>query len=80
MTSKSTKSTKSKKGSSKKTRQDTPVVVFIWIMGLGLLGYLVGRIALDAFPHPIHWASGVLGAIIGYFVGWLWYRWRGDVI
>lgn len=55
-------------------------MVFMWIFGLGLLGYLVGRIALDAFPHPLHWTSGVVGAVIGYFVGWLWYRWRGDVI
>jgi hypothetical protein len=52
----------------------------MWIIGLGFMSYLVARIALDAYPHPIHWVSGVVGAVAGYFVGWLWYRWRGDVI
>ena len=71
---------KSKKVSTKKTRQDTPLVVFMWVVGLGLLSYIVARIALDAYPHPIHWSFGLIGAVLGYFVGWLWYRWRGDVI
>jgi len=71
---------RSKKISGNKTRQETPLVVYIWIIGLGLLSYIIARIALDAYPHPIHWISGVVGGVIGYFVGWLWYRWRGDVI
>ena len=74
------KPTKSKKVSTQKTRQDTPLVVFMWVVGLGLLSYIVARIALDAYPHPIHWAFGSIGAVLGYFVGWLWYRRRGDVI
>jgi len=74
------KSVKSRKISGKKTRQDWPVVIYMWIFGLGIMSYIVARIALDAYPHPVHWVSGVVGAIIGYFVGWLWYRWRGDVI
>ena len=71
---------RSKKVSRNKTRQETPLVVYIWIIGLGLLSYIIARIALDAYPHPIHWISGVVGGVVGYFVGWLWYRWRGDVI
>ncbi len=74
------KPTKSKKVSHKKARRDWPLVVYMWIVGLGFMSYLVARIALDAYPHPIHWVSGVVGAVIGYFVGWLWFRWRGDVI
>ncbi len=74
------KAVKTKKISGKKARQDTPVVVFMWAIGLGFMSYAVARVALDAFPHPIHWASGIAGAVIGYFVGWLWYRRRGDVI
>ena len=74
------KLTKSKKVSNKKARQDWPLVVYMWIIGLGFMSYLVARIALYAYPHPIHWFSGVVGAVIGYFAGWLWYRWRGDVI
>jgi len=52
-------------------------------VGLGLDGKgncQWARIALGAYPHPVHWASAVVGAIGGYFVGWAWYRWRGDII
>ncbi len=70
----------SRKLSAKKVRKDWPLVVYMWILGLGFMSYLVTRIALNAYPHPIHWVSGVVGAIVGYFVGWMWYRWRGDVI
>ena len=73
------KSVKSKKVGGKKARQDTPMVVYVWVFGLGLMSYVVARIALAAFPHPVHWVSGIAGAMIGYFVGWLWYRTRGDV-
>ena len=70
----------SRKSSVKKTRKDWPLVIYMWISGLGLMSYVVARIALGAYPHPIHWVSGVAGAVMGYFVGWLWYRWRGDII
>lgn len=39
-----------------------PPVVFIWMIGLGLLGYVFGRIAFDALPHPVHWLSGLVGS------------------
>lgn len=75
------KPTKSKTVSKQKARQYTPVVVYMWIVGLGLTGYLVvGEIVLGARPHPFHWIAGLVGGVLGYFVGWLWYRWRGDVI
>ncbi len=70
----------SRKSNVKKTSKDWPVVVYMWIVGLGFMSYLVARIALNAYPHPIHWISGIAGAVIGIPVGWLWYRWRGDVI
>jgi CHASE2 domain-containing sensor protein len=63
----------------KKVRKETPMVVWLWVMGLGFLSYVVARIALANLPHPIHWASGLVGAIVGFGVGWLWYHWRGDV-
>ena len=68
------------KAGSKKARQDWPLVVYVWIIGLGFAGYVIARIALDAQPHPLHWASGLVSAVLGYFVGWRWYRWRGDII
>lgn len=57
-----------------------PLVVYVWIFGLAFFGYLAGRIGLYTYPHPIHWLSGLAGGLIGAGVGWLWYRWRGDVI
>lgn len=76
--SKITKSTTSK---NTRTRREWPVVVYVWIIGLGLLSYLfVGEVVLGGQPHPWHWVAAVAGAIVGYFVGWQWYRWRGDII
>jgi hypothetical protein len=58
-----------------------PFVVYLWTMGLGLAGYLiVGRFLLASRPHPYHWAAGLVGVLAGIVVGWLWYRWRGDVV
>ena len=74
MTGKSTQVNK------KQVRKETPPVVWLWTMGLGFFGYFVVRIALDGYPHPIHWASGAAGAVIGFLGGWLWYRWKGDVV
>ncbi len=75
-----TKQTTSAKTSGVKIRHYTPIVVYFATFGIGFLSYVIGRIALGAYPHPIHWASGIVGAIIGYFFGWLWYRWRGDIL
>ena len=62
-------------------RREWPVVVYFWAVGLGFAGYLVvGRLLLASQPHPIHWLSGLVGAAVGIPIGWLWYRWRGDVI
>lgn len=73
------KRAKAVRGAAKVARKDWPLVIYIWIIGLGSFGYLSGRIAFDSLPHPVHWASGLIGAVVGYFVGWLWYRWRGDI-
>lgn len=64
----------------KRTGKDWPLVVYVWVAGLGFTSYLVARIALDAQPHPLHWGAGLAGAVLGYFVGRLWYRWRGDIL
>lgn len=71
---------KSARPNVKKMRREWPVVVYVWIGGLGLAGYLIARVGLDTQPHSVHWAAGLVGAIIGYAVGWLWYRWRGDIL
>lgn len=74
------KHAKNTKSISKPARKDWPLVIYVWIIGLGITSYLIARIALDAQPHPLHWASGLAGAVLGYFVGRLWYRWRGDIL
>lgn len=61
-------------------RKEWPAVVYLWAFGLALTGYAVGRIGLAAFPHPYHWASGLLGGVLGIPFGWFWYRWRGDIL
>ncbi|KAF0111988.1 MAG: Uncharacterized protein FD147_502 [Chloroflexi bacterium] len=65
---------------STKKKKEWPVVVYCWIVGMTFLGYVIGRIALDVYPHPFHWASALVGGIVGLLVGRVWYRKRGDII
>ena len=60
-------------------RKEWPAVVYIWIFGLGIISYTVARVILDGKPHPYHWIIAVIGGLAGIPLGWLWYRWRGDV-
>ena len=62
-----------------KKKKEWPAVVYFWAFGLAIFGYAAGRIALDNFPHPYHWLSGLIGGGVGIPIGWLWYHWRGDV-
>ncbi len=65
----------------RKTDKEWPLVVYVWAVGLGLVGYLViGEMIFEMKPHPIHWLSGVVGGVIGIGLGWMWFRWRGDVV
>jgi ABC-type branched-subunit amino acid transport system permease subunit len=59
--------------------REWPAVVYLWAIGLGLFTYAIARFALDGKPHPLHWLSGLAGGAVGIAVGWLWFRWRGDV-
>ncbi|OGO75487.1 MAG: hypothetical protein A3K41_03365 [Chloroflexi bacterium RIFOXYD12_FULL_57_15] len=60
-------------------RKEWPAVVYFWAIGLAFVSYIVARIVLDSYPHPYHWLSGLVGGVLGTGIGWLWYRWRGDV-
>jgi hypothetical protein len=76
----SKKSAKINKKPEKKKQKEWPVVVYMWTFGLALLGYLiVGEGIFELRPHPIHWLAGLIGGLAGIPLGWLWYRWRGDV-
>jgi CHASE2 domain-containing sensor protein len=61
-------------------RKDWPVVIYVWAFGLAIMSYLVTRVVLDGKPHPYHWIAAIIGGLAGIPIGWLWYRWRGDVI
>ena len=74
------KSNNSAKSAHRPAHQEWPLVIYVWVIGLGFTGYLIARIALDGQPHSVHWSSGLIAAGLGYFMGWLWYRWRGDII
>jgi len=63
-----------------KKSKEWPVVVYLWVFGLAILSYAAARIGLASLPHPYHWMTGLIGGVAGIFVGWVWYRWRGDVL
>ena len=62
-----------------KKSKEWPAVVYFWSFGLAILSYAVARMVLDGQPHPYHWAAGLIGGIAGIPLGWLWFRWRGDL-
>jgi len=65
--------------SEEKKSKEWPAVIYIWSFGLGVLSYLIARVVLDGQPHPYHWMSALIGAVVGIPLGWLWYRKRGDI-
>jgi hypothetical protein len=73
------KVTKRPGGEDLSERKEWPVAVYMWAFCLAIFSYVVARIILDGKPHPIHWLSAVIGGLAGIPLGWLWYRWRGDI-
>lgn len=71
------RTTKKKKEEKSK---EWPAVVYFLGLGLTFLGYVIGRIALDGYPHSYHWLSGLIGGALGVVIGWLWYWKRGDIM
>ncbi len=69
-----------KRHSKHKDQEGWPLVVYAWITGLLFTGYIGAEIAIAQKPHPFHWLTALLGGVIGYFVGQVWYRWRGDIV
>jgi len=74
------KSNVSGKAKVQKRQANWPVVVYFATGGLGFASYIVARVVLDGKPHPLHWISGIAGAAVGYIIGWIWYRRRGDIV
>jgi hypothetical protein len=70
---------KTRKRKQTRERSEWPAVVYVWAFSLALVSYAVARLALDGQPHPYHWLAALLGGVAGIPIGWLWFRWRGDV-
>lgn len=69
--------TSGKNAGTKKSAQGIPLIVLYWAVGLGLTGYILSRFVFTL--HPMHWASGVGGLLLGVIIGYIWYYTRGDV-
>lgn len=66
--------------SKKANANEWPAVVYFWMFGLAFFGYFIAEsVFRTAWPHPAHWLSMLSGGVLGIPIGWLWYRWRGDV-
>lgn len=74
------KSTKLANTKAKNISGGWPFVVYVGAFGLGLLGYVFSQIFAAAEAHSSHWLVALVGAVLGGILGWLWYRWRGDII
>ncbi len=74
------KSTKLASANSKRTSGGVPFVVLVALVGLGLLGYVLGQMFLPVEAYATHWLVALIGVVLGGVLGWLWYRWRGDII
>lgn len=74
--------TKKKKTLAKKKpkSEGIPLVVFMAMMGGGIVGYLGGEMAFYLRPHPAHWAVAFAGIVLGSMIGLIIYRQRGDII
>lgn len=71
----------------RKTRQkdqdktkEWPAVVYFSMIGTAFAFYAVARVALNDLPHPYHWGSGLAGIGVGLILGWVYYRWKGDIV
>jgi len=65
---------------SKSASGGVPFVVLVGLFGLGLFGYVFSQMFLPVEAHSLHWLIALIGAALGGVLGWLWYRWRGDLI
>jgi|GEM_PF-6024505 len=48
--------------------------VDIGIAGGCILGYVFAWIGLICFLYVEHWMAAMLGALVGGFVGWIWFK------
>ena len=61
----------------KSSSRGTPLVVLATMAGGMFLSYIVGYLTF-LYQHPIHWGMAIGGGIVGWLIGKLIYRLRGE--
>lgn len=65
------------KSTLKPSNRGTPLIVLIALVGGAFLFYIIGFLAL-LNQHPIHWGLSIVGGVVGWLIGKLIYRLRGE--
>jgi uncharacterized protein (DUF983 family) len=61
--------------------QDGPALVVVLVVAaLAMLGYLAGEVAFAPRPHPFHWLAAVIGAAVGWGLGSIYLKLKGDIV
>jgi hypothetical protein len=47
---------------------------------MAVVGYIVGELALAPRPHPFHWSIALIGALLGWAGGRVYFNIKGDII
>ena len=61
----------------KSTSGGTSFLVFIAVVSGAFLSYFIGFLVF-LNQHPIHWAMSIVGGVVGWLIGKLIYRARGE--
>jgi hypothetical protein len=61
----------------KSSSKGTPLIVLAALATGAISFYFIGFLALQ-YKHPIHWALAIVGGIVGWLLGKLIYRLRGE--
>ena len=61
----------------KSSSKGTPLIVLLTLVGGAFLFYIIGFLAL-LNQHPIHWGLSIVGGVVGWLIGKLIYRLRGE--
>jgi len=75
-----TKNRKTLRRTKKPSGDGMSLIVFVSIAGSALLGYFISEIAFYVRPHPVHWATALVMALIGFLIGKIIYRYYGDIV
>lgn len=65
----------------KAPKPDGPsLIVVLSVSAMAVVGYIVGELALAPKPHPFHWSIALIGALLGWAGGRVYFNIKGDII